>query len=190
MNVDPLPGRALDGDLAAHQPREAATDREPEPRAVGAAGVTPFGLHEGREDRLELVFGAIPMPVSRTPIDDPWPLAVQVPAPFGGVADSPTSMPISAAGLGELHRVGQQVGEDLEDAVVVADELRGAWHVDRRPEASARAPPPAGWASTMAASTTSATLVGTRGRRTCAPPRPWRGRGSRSRGRAGAARSP
>ena len=55
MNVLPLPGVALDVDLAAEQARDLAADREPEAGAAVLAAGGAVGLLERLEDELLLV---------------------------------------------------------------------------------------------------------------------------------------
>ena len=123
--VLPAPGRAGDGDLAAEQADELAADREPEPGAAVEAGGGAVALRERFEDpQLLLVVDAdagVARPRTRRRTARLERLGRRAPSVVGG-ADVDGHL----AALGELERVGEQVLQDLAQALRVGDDRRGA----------------------------------------------------------------
>jgi hypothetical protein len=113
-------------DVAAHEPGQAPADREAEPRAAVRARERHVDLHERLEDRLQPVGRDALAGVLHAHVD-PRPRARQ---PRVGRRlrrrarahdDAPGSTRRSRlARRGELDRVGEQVGEDLPHARLVA----------------------------------------------------------------------
>jgi hypothetical protein len=101
---------ALDADLAAQRAGQLAADRQAQPgAAVGAAGGA-IGLLEGLEDDRQLVLGD-----ADAGIDD---------AEGHDVLAGPLDAQRHPALRGELERVGQQVAQDLLEALLVSDDGR------------------------------------------------------------------
>ena len=93
-------GRAVDADAAAHQRGQLAADRQAQAGAAVAARDRVVGLREGREQAAACR--------RRCPAGV---------APPGEIAPSAhAGLDAHAAALGELDRVGDEVGEDLAHA--------------------------------------------------------------------------
>ena len=103
---------ALDRDVASHQLREAAHDREAEARAAEAARGRGIGLRERLEQARALLFGEPDAGVGDRDRD----LRSAVAERLGA------GMQRDAAALGELDRVAEQVEQHLPHARRIADQ--------------------------------------------------------------------
>src|SRR5207253_1417206 len=110
----PAADGAADGEVAAHEPREAPADREPEATAVARAGVAGLRLLERREDEVELVGRDADTRV-RDAIEDPVATGAQPRLRLRRARRAHLHRDASA-GIGELHGVREQVHEDLAHA--------------------------------------------------------------------------
>ena len=127
QKVLPRAGAALDADLAAHQARQLAADRQ----AEAGAAVAPRRRRVALRERLEQA--RLQLPRRRR---------CRCRRPRGGprrAPPAPASMRMPPA-IGELDRVGDEVAEDLADPHRVADDDVGAGR--RRPRARASGPWP------------------------------------------------
>ena len=118
------PGLALDVDLAAEQVGDLPADRQAEAGAAVLAAGRPVGLLERPRRSSCSLLGGMPMPVS---ID----LGTRPPVGAGrtrGLSNRVVGRLDHAAatspGVGELHRVRQQVAQDLLQALLVGDQRR------------------------------------------------------------------
>src|SRR5665213_737198 len=100
-----LPKRALNFDRAAHQSRQAPADRQPETCAAEAPRRRTIDLSEAAEQAVEAVRGDAYARVSDAQLQT-----------FAGMRCNYGYL----ARLGELQRVGNQVGENLADPGRVA----------------------------------------------------------------------
>ncbi|MDT4822466.1 hypothetical protein FQZ97_556660 [compost metagenome] len=98
--------RAFQGDLAAHQLRQPARDRQPQSGAAETPGGTAFALHEGREQVLDVIPGDADAGVLDT---DHYHRGLAVHRLDAG-------MQPDAAVAGELDGVAEEVEQDLPDA--------------------------------------------------------------------------
>ena len=106
---------ALQLDPAPHQACQLAADRQSQPRSPVTATVAVIGLSEALEDRLLAMLGNADAGIPHGHADRRLALAI---ANQPGLQDD-------RAGLGELHRVAREVGEDLSDAGRVAHQPLG-----------------------------------------------------------------
>ena len=104
-----LPRLAGDTDFAIHQRHQLPGDRQPEPGAAVAPGVRAIGLFEGVKHRSQLGGGDADSGVSHLPAD---------PSAKGARAEN------NRPARGELHRVAQQVQQDLPQSQRVANNRR------------------------------------------------------------------
>ncbi len=103
--------RALDTDLAAHQPHQFAADREAEPGATVATGGGAVGLREGIEDLL--LGGGIDTDPGVRDLEG----QVQMDAIVLGERDADPDL----AAFGELDGVAEQVEQHLAEVVHIAE---------------------------------------------------------------------
>ena len=107
-------GDGFDGQVAAHQPRQPAADRQPQPGAAEVPGDGAVGLGERLEQRVELRrFDA------DAGVGDGDPHAVAVAAAIERDLDR------HAAGAGEFDGVADQVDQDLFESPRVGADLIG-----------------------------------------------------------------
>src|SRR5207249_2465877 len=99
------PGRTFEPDLATHHARQAAADRQPEPRAAIATAGRGVGLREGLEQPL-LLFGRDA---------DAGVAYLEAQQRGRGVALDLLDLDDDLASLGELHRVVAQVQQHLPE---------------------------------------------------------------------------
>ena len=103
--------RAGHRDVAAQQARQVARDRQAEAGAAVPAADRPVGLAEGFEDRLLLRRSYADTAVAHFEAD--------------AVGAGASHVQRDAAVFGELHRVGQQVAQDLLEPLPVGEERGG-----------------------------------------------------------------
>ena len=115
-----LPWRALDTDLPAHERRQALADREPEPGSAVLLRHRAVGLLESLEDAQ--LFGGI----DPDALIDHLQAQVNHPALRGNLAGAHDDV----AGIGELHRVGEEIDQDLGEADRIAGKRTGQHRVD------------------------------------------------------------
>lgn len=119
-HVDPEraapPERALHGDVAAHEARQFAADGEPEPRA-GAGVAAEFGLFELAEEARQLGRGDPRAGVLHGGMEVP--AAIRRGGQFRPQEDAPAR--------GELHRVAEEVDEDLPEPGFVSHRVVGKY---------------------------------------------------------------
>ena len=118
----PLPGLALDPDLAAEQPRDLAADREPEPGAAVRRLVVPSACWNASKISRSLSCG-MPIPVSVTA--NAMTPSAWLSASCRDRAVGPASIVQRHAALvGELERVREQVLQHLLQPLRVGDDRR------------------------------------------------------------------
>ena len=111
-----LPGRTRGPGLAAHQPRQVASNGQPQTGAAVAAGDGGVGLLEGTEEPRQLVCADTDAGVLHLEAHQ---------QPRGRLLDKLCAQPDPAA-LGELDCIGGQVEQGLAQARRVA--IQPAWH--------------------------------------------------------------
>src|SRR5437899_1003906 len=109
------PGLALQPDASAHQLDEPPRDREPEPGAAVLARGGHVGLGEGLEEAGRLLSGHA----------DPGVAHGELQLDLVAGALEQTDREPDLATLGELHRVVDQVGEDLSETERVTAQVLG-----------------------------------------------------------------
>ena len=136
MKVLPRSDGACDPDLAPEQPRDLPADRQAQPRAAVLPRAAHVDLLEGLEDEPLLVLRDSDPRVDHRERHDRVGLVEHliVAAPAGRGRLHPQD---DLALLGELQRVGQEVLEDLVEALLIGGNGLGqaVAHLDAEPEA-------------------------------------------------------
>ena len=114
MKVLPRPSFAADRDVAAEHPREAPADAEAEPGAAEVARDRAVRLHEGLEDRVQRVGPDADASVRHADAE-----------PSLGTFRVELCGDRHAASLGELDRVGDEIGDDLPHACRIGSNRLG-----------------------------------------------------------------